>query len=360
MLTGENGLLTSTMEAKEKTEAAQREENENFKKYEEELNKYMSGLPIREETAPYLPNNTFSVKEKDLNKGVVIEDNAGNEYVWIEVPKTIYENASYNNNGKNQPSSSEDWKKIRDCLKMYTSEYSSSDYKDSNVDGETYSDAYKKMLKSVYDNGGFWIGRYEAGIEGDNPRTQDDGNKMASDNVVIKPNMLPYNYIKRGEAQILAERMNYENCTSSLIYGIQWDLILKYIETKNVTTKDNLISNSIAIGNYRDNLWNITNPNAKYSIDEGQSFEPCPYQKQSIKEILLTTGADESFSLMNIYDIAGNVREWTQENFDTTNPSVARGGSYGNSNVEFSAKVRVSYSGDFFKEYIGFRIGLWK
>ena len=37
MLTGENGLLTRTMEAKEKTEAAQREENENFKKYEEEL-----------------------------------------------------------------------------------------------------------------------------------------------------------------------------------------------------------------------------------------------------------------------------------------------------------------------------------
>ena len=31
---------------------------------------------------------------------------------------------------------------------------------------DEYKTAYQKMLKSVYTYGGFWIGRYEAGIEG--------------------------------------------------------------------------------------------------------------------------------------------------------------------------------------------------
>ena len=50
-----------------------------------------------------------------------------------------------------------------DCLKAYTVDYSNSSYKDTNTDGITYSDDYKDMLKSVYKNGGFWIGRYEVG-----------------------------------------------------------------------------------------------------------------------------------------------------------------------------------------------------
>ena len=60
----------------------------------------------------------------------------------------------------------------------------------------------------------------------------------------------------RDEAQELATRMNYNGCTSSLIYGVQWDLVLKYIETKfaeeNASSdiKTKLTSNSTTIGNY--------------------------------------------------------------------------------------------------------------
>ncbi len=59
-----------------------------------------------------------------------------------------------------------------------------------------------------------------------NPRTfyieiKDD------DRAVVKANMYPYNYITRDEAQILATRMNYNECTSSLIYGLQWDLVFE-------------------------------------------------------------------------------------------------------------------------------------
>ena len=288
-------------------------------------------------TTPYLPNSTFSKKEGDLSTGLVIKDSNDNEYVWVEVPTTIYSDSKYNTNGT--PSSADDWEKIRDCLKAYTSDYSNSSYKDTNTDGTTYSDDYKNMLKSVYTNGGFWIGRYEAGLDGDTPRTSHT-NLTDSDKAVVKQNKISYTYVTRDEAQTLAERMNYEGVTSSLIYGVQWDLVLKFMETKNATTKANLTSDSKTIGNYNNNLWNITNANAKYSIDYGDSFTACPYEKTEESTVLLTTGADTSFSLMNIYDVAGNVCEWTKEFYNASDPCVFRGGSYLNDGSVGPAKYR--------------------
>mgnify|MGYP004619965165 CR=1 FL=1 len=314
-------------------------------------------LPTGGGTTPYLPNSTFSKKEGDLSTGLVIKDSNDNEYVWVEVPTTIYSDTKYNTKGT--PSSADDWEKIRDCLKAYTSDYSNSHYKDTNTDGTTYSDDYKNMLKSVYTNGGFWIGRYEAGLEGDTPR-KSHTEISASDKAVVKQNKIPYNYVTRDEAQTLAERMNYDGVTSSLIYGVQWDLILKFIETKNATTKANLTSNSTTIGNYNNNLWNITNANAKYSTSSGNSFTACPYEKTANASALLTTGADTSFSLMNIYDVAGNVWEWTKEFYNTSFPCVYRGGSSDNLGSSTPAKDRGGSSISLSRSSTGFRFGLWK
>ena len=329
-------------------------------------------LPTGEGTTPYLPNSTFSKKEGDLTTGLVIQDANQNEYVWVEVPTTIYDNTTYNNNGANKPSSADDWEKIRDCLKAYTVDYSYSSYKDTNTDGTTYSDDYKNMLKSVYTNGGFWIGRYEAGLEGDTPRTSYT-EILPSDKAVVKQNKIPYNYVKRDEAQELATRMNYNECTSSLIFGIQWDLVLKYIETKNATTKSNLISDSDTIGNYYNSAFTLNRGKfAQYSaLSKWYNFnsEENPTlvtgskkEKQSSFKngILLTTGATEATRLQNIYDIAGNVREWTREFYNTRNPCVYRSGSYSDHGSDATAEYRIYDSTSDSFDYVGFRLGLWK
>ena len=372
MLTGQNGILNRAAEAKEKTGVAQEDENEKLQGYEDIMAQYTGSLPSREETKPYFPNSTFSYKEGDLSTGLVIKDSNDNEYVWVEVPKTIYDNTTYNNNGANKPKNADEWEKIRDCLKAYTVDYSDSSYKDTNTDGTTYSDDYKNMLKSVYTNGGFWIGRYEAGLEGDTPRTSYT-EISASDKAVVKQNKIPYNYVKRDEAQELATRMNYNGCTSSLIFGIQWDLVLKYIETKEPDQKTNLTSNSTTIGNYYNSSFELKRGKfAQYNalsnwFDYNSEEKPTLVTGSQKKEqssykngILLTTGATDATNLQNIYDIAGNVWEWTLEFYSTSLPCVIRGGSCYDSGSSYPAKNRISDNIGSYYDGIGFRVGLWK
>ena len=383
MLTGQNGILNRAAEAKEKTGVAQEDENEKLQGYEDIMAQYTGSLPSREETKPYFPNSTFSYKEGDLSTGLVIKDSNDNEYVWVEVPKTIYTDTKYNKTGTTITEN--DWEKIRDCLKAYTVDYSNSDFKDTNTDGTTYSVDYQNMLKSVYTKGGFWIGRYEAGLEGDTPRASYTA-ISASDKAVIKPNMYPYNYVKRDEAQTLTQKMDYGDCKGSLIFGIQWDLALKYIEEKTVETveeankdkvrtdiKRKLTSKSTTIGNYRNSAfilnrgkfaqynalskWYNFNSEEKPTLVTGSNKK-----EQSLYEngILLTTGATEATNLQNIYDIAGNVWEWTLEFYSTSLPCVIRGGSCYDSGSSYPAKNRISDNIGSYYDGIGFRVGLWK
>ena len=145
MLTGQNGILKRASEAKEKTELAQKEENVTLSNYEKIIDKYTSNLPSTEYTEPYLPNSTFSYKEGDLNKGLVIKDKDGNEYVWVEVPKTgtIYKAAGLGIiNFTN-----EEYSKIKSDLKEYTIDYKDDGYDDTD---SNFSELYQNMLKSIY------------------------------------------------------------------------------------------------------------------------------------------------------------------------------------------------------------------
>ena len=236
-----------------------------------------------------------------------------------------------------------------------------------------YNTAKQKMLKSVYQNGGFWVGRYEAGIE-DETNIRKEKTDTVTLTPVTKKNVYPYNYVTRTQAKVLAEQVEAGSYTSSLMFGVQWDLILKFIEKKTVAKVNeankenvriqvlkNLNEDSTNVGNYYNSLWNITNTKAKFSADSGSSFNICPQSKKSSSGVLLTTGADIDFSLMNIYDIAGNVWEFTLENTSSNDESSAasRGGSYGSNGFYASASYRAYNSIGGTLSSIGFRTSLY-
>ena len=388
MLTGQNGILNRAAEAKEKTEVAQEEENEKLKGYEDTINQYVpssnggttgGSLPTGTGTTPYLPDESKfeKVEGTDLNTGLVIkEKKTGSEYVWVEVPRTtaVYPEGKLNIT----EFTDEEYNNIETYLHTYTNEYrkgtSFNDvyYKDDTkgwfTDEAAYNTAKKKMLKSVYQNGGFWVGRYEAGIE-ENRTAKGEATTIP----LSKENLYPYTYVTRTQAKVLAEQVESGNYTSSLMFGVQWDLVLKYIEIKNPSQKSNLLTDSTTIGNYHNSAFTLNGGKfAKfgaladwkaYNSDEKSNLvEKSQKKSQSSYEngILLTTGSTEATNLQNIYDIAGNVWKWTLEKTsDDSNPCAGRGGSFvdgGSDNPASSRGNRDTWSSgiDF-----GFRFSLY-
>ena len=75
--------------------------------------------------------------------------------------------------------------------------------------------------------------------------------------------------------------------------------------------------------------------------------------------ILVTTGTSETNKVMNIYDIAGNVYEWTLElTSDTNIPCASRGGYFLNAGSDDPAAYRNCGSTDV-SGNIGFRVSLF-
>ena len=282
------------------------------------------------ETAPYFPDNTFTKKEGTIDTGLVIQDASGNEYVWVVVPRTT---AVYKTTGLGKTTFTDaDYTSIENDLKEYTKTYrGSTSYSDTYAaddknlgwfaDETAYNNLKNSMLKSVYENGGFYVGRYEAGIETTGTNRTSNTEKSSDGKYTIegmpvpvsKADVYPYTWVTRTQAQNLASKVNAGTKTSSLMFGVQWDLVLAFMHNKGNIADSTLTSNSTAIGNYNDNLWTITNANAQY-LSSGKFVQcPNPFKKESSSAKLLTTGADSSFSVQNIYDIAGNVWEWTLE-----------------------------------------------
>ena len=328
------------------------------------------------ETAPYFPDNTFTKKEGTIDIGLVIQDASGNEYVWVVVPRTT---AVYAKTGLGKTTFTDaDYTSIENDLKEYTktyrgsTKYSDTWYADDKNEGWLSETEYKtlknSMLKSVYENGGFYVGRYEAGI-GTNRTSGSAKNSDGKYTIegmptpVTKADAYPYTYVTRTQAQNLASNVNSGTKTSSLMFGLQWDLVLAFMskDTAKVTSTDVLTKNSTTIGNYNDNLWTIKNANAQY-LSSGK-FVQCqnPFEKESSSSILLTTGADSSFSVQNIYDIAGNVFEWTLEKTSYGRaPCVERGGDCSTNGSSVPAASR-SYSTTTYalNRNVGFRLSLW-
>ena len=388
LVLGDNGIIAKAKEAQRKSAEASQNDligmNELAQQLEEQINGSAGGsgagtkVPAEAtaETAPYFPDNTFTKKEGTIDTGLVIQDGSGNEYVWVVVPKSLYNNTAYNSNNAKKPSSSTDYANIEYCLQQYTATYRKDGWSDTHeadpdnvgwLTSDEYTELKNSMLKSVYENGGFYVGRYEAGI-GTNRTSKSATNSDGKYTIegmptpVSKADAYPYTYVTRTQAQNLASNVNSGTKTSSLMFGVQWDLVLAFMskDTAKITSTDVLTKNSTTIGNYYDNSWTIKNANAQYSSSGKFVQCPNPFKKESNSSILLTTGADSSFSVQNIYDIAGNVYELTLEKTsDASYPCAPRGGVYNESGSSHPAAHRVSFRTAGASINIGFRVTLW-
>ena len=361
-------------------------------------------LPRTKDTVPYYPDDTFE-KDPDtnLNDGLVIRDSNGNEYVWIEVPKSLYANSSYNTKtttADQKPTSSTDYDKIEYCLHKYTDYYrrdkngTLTSFKDTyysdaatGLTSEQYYAIKQKMLKSVYENGGFWIGRYEAGITTNRTASGTPAVAPLSKAGTVENPIYPYTYVTCSQAQTVANMLTTDDYTGSLMFGVQWDLVLKHIEVKEVakgtalaTIQNALRSNSTSWGNYSMSSFKIDRGKyAKFSSEGGtwKNFDTalanCVTYANGISTkigsnsfsngILLTTGASDACKKMNIYDLAGNTWEWTLEYAYSSLPCTYRGGSYGapsggTKNVSGRSQGSTTAMSD--HGNIGFRVTLYK
>ena len=133
------------------------------------------------------------------------------------------------------------------------------------------------------------------------------------------------------------EDVNY-GAVSTLIYGAQWDTALRFIGAYNVGEDeyDTYATNSTGMGNY-------SGKNGADDIASTSAPAEC--------------GARDGFRQKNIYDMAGNVREWTMEKYSAHR--VARGGCYYDSVSDYPASRRIDYFVFKANSYYGFRVGLY-
>ena len=414
LVLGENGLIANAKEAREKSKNATDEEsqlvNGTIPDYiAEQVNGTAGGsgnggngengsggstnLPTNETTKPYMPGDTFTVVAgTTLDNGLTIQDAAenGNQYVWVEVPKTatVYPTAGLNIT----EFTTDAYTKIEADLHTYTETYRNgtsysdvhaADSSDGWFTSEQYTAQKQKMLKSVYQNGGFWVAKYEAGLTEENKRTS----KTPAPTIApqSKQNLVPYIYVTRTEAKKLAEMVTYTKGETtykgSLMFGVQWDLVLKFIESKKIATDAKIVSklnsDSTTIGNYYNstftinrgkysttsswtlsNIWNVYNtPTSNYVGENANKLA----QNDNGSGILLTTGAVDRNSLMNIYDIAGNILEWTLEkaSFSGGSPCASRGGNYSYAGSFSPASYRGVSATTVSYYSIGFRLSLY-
>ena len=200
-------------------------------------------------------------------------------------------------------------------------------------------DEVTEMYASVEKYGGFYIARYEAGLDVGSHKTGVGELKVTTIN--SKMNKAPYVFIPWANSETMTIESGgavkvsrgvypkanpYYGVVSTLTYGVQWDAIMQWLKDKGID-----LLNSSSYGNHS----NIEIPNSSFNVgasfseDGGKTYTTITsdYVKPAHTAILLTTGATTLARVNNIYDIAGNMYEWTMEG-DSTNKRVRRGGRF--------------------------------
>ena len=290
MLTGSNGILTQANNAKQATEESTEKEKRQLSQVEASTHLENYDYTDAEGNTAKIPAG-FAVSnvegENLVSKGLVIIGEKGNEYVWIPCTKATYkrEETAW---GIEDDSGT---KAIKDELTLTgvtPSEVEKGNGITTTVLNEIVSQVNSEIA-SVEANGGYYIGRYEAGKE----------NNVA----VVKQKQVPYTNIKWSQAYTLAKGIDVgRKANSYLCSSYAWDTTIKFIQTHSTATN---------YATSRDGLnENWTDKEVKNK--NGNVIKPAGTAMR------LKTGLTTSWA--NIYDMGGNVAEFTTE----INPLITR------------------------------------
>ena len=318
LVLGENGIISKAREASTKTVQAQQNSEIEMNLLEQELANatkepdpaegvkmptgfyYVGGT----KTSGIVISDNVNDKDKYKNKAVVGTDLLGNQYVWI--PCTTDSSSSDLQYARTEwgveVDGADNSRAIKDELTLTDSSVTYSDADTANGINADVSKEIVAQIKaekaSVAQYGGYYIGRYEVGKNGDT--------------AVVKYNQTPYAEITWSTAYGLAKKIiTNSEVNSYLCSSYAWDTAVNFIQN-NSTAKNYATSIEGFNGNW--------NPQA-VKDPSGNVIKPAGTSQQ------LNTGLTTQFC--NIFDMGGNEAEFTTElNPGTSETVVLRGGDY--------------------------------
>ncbi len=397
MLAGENGIIAQAKLAAERTREEEAKEEQDLNKTAEDIPNWVNGgtggdgsgggttlEEAKKKADPF--NETIEVKDGDdtmtvpagfkikegenIDTGIVVQDRDGNEFVWVPV-KDISNMVMCKNHTTAKITFNKETEKFscdesgvetheltKDELVGKLYKFESSDqqpYDQSKVieyeenssyrEPDTASDAsidttdqlaiagfttdlndnetvdkddfkiqlqneFYEMAKSVGKYGGFYIGRYEtSSLDTSTPKVQKDQEPTTNITWYIM-----YKNSKEIAKGALTEeekaQKTQSSVTSSMIWGCQWDAVMNWFLSSKVTETKTYVKDSEGMG------W--------YNTTKHNTGEPVDGNKNEVNKI---------------WDMAGNVWEWTMES-NNTYGRVYRGGSYGDSGSSYPASYR--------------------
>ena len=165
---------------------------------------------------------------------------------------------------------------------------------------------FNNMIKSVEKYGGFYIGRYETGSLSQEKAVVVKGNSDIGSQTWYEM------YKKCKELKGSNNKVE-----TGMIWGSQWDRTLMWLVESKDKTKEQICNNSTDWGNYS---------NSTGEAEAGSGTKR-------------PTGYSESWKANNIYDLAGNVYDWTME-ARSSDLRVLRGGYYLDAGTNYPASYR--------------------
>ncbi len=276
-----------------------------------------------------------NIADKDRYKGEedVGTDLVGNQFVWIPVDNIAdYKRTAYSTQvatGTIDTTTNSEQIKYSSSISYYFTEALPTDEK-----------------TSVEKNKGYYIGRYETGdkesTEAKTPAFR-TSSSSTSNTITVKAGQAPYNYTSYTDAKSLAEgfsaKQGYTSVKSKLVSSYAWDTAIAFIQKTNSD-----YGSSTEEGNYYGKTFDYTD------------ITGVSKTKAKNTSTLIPTG--QTTAVNNIYDMGGNVDEWTTETYSNTSYScTSRGGGYINGSTN-PAGYRNNFS-DKAYAYVAFRITLF-